>query len=427
PGAPPVIVAAPADLSGPDARRCRSFQLGMVLALGFLNADGGVSGRKVVLEAVDDGGDPERARQVAEGLRDRAHLAAPCGKGSAAAGQAFGADLPVVVADPSTPPYEGSRVFRMAGDPYAEGWAVARTVIRNTFPVAPEAPRSIAVLSEAGDPTTERVIAGLEAGLALDPDVAEQVEGDRPSDSRGVKVVSLVHEQGAPLGPLVLTATRSADHVASFLRVDPDELAPALDSLAETEIDLTNAVIVPNRHFDEAFYRSSALGRRGGVIVLGEVAPDSEQSLVYTNLVLSIFSGERPTIDGLRGYVAGKAIVEGLKGGTSPGEIARRLRLVRFGQRLEADTGEVSDGAVSGWSPAASSAGSWRFFLYRGNFIPMGLIPGDDPAPGRFFDEGAWNRVITGNVGLCGPQKAFTANADCTGRPAGSGDQKETG
>ncbi len=418
PGAPPVVVAAPADLSGPQARRCRSFQLGMVLALGFLNADGGVGGRKVVLEATDDGGDPKQARAAAERQRSSAVLGAPCGGGAAEAGRAFGSDLPVLVADPTTAPFEGERVFRLAGDPYAEGWAMARTVVRSTFQVAPGAPRSIAVVSDAGDPSTERALAGVRAGLALDPEVAQQVEGERPPDGRDVKVVALTHEAGAPLADMVRTATRSDVHVATFLRVAPDDLAPALDALTDPEIDFTNAVVVPNRHFDEGFYRASELGRRGGIFVLGEVAPDSAESLLYTKLVLSIFTGERPTIDGMRGWMAGKAVVEGLRGGTSAAEIARRLRLL----------GPFSDGVVSGWSPAAPSAGSWRFFLYRGNFIPMGLIPGDDPAPGRFFDEGAWNRVVTRNTGLCGPQKSFAPDAECTPAPAAKpGNTKETG
>jgi hypothetical protein len=64
-----------------------------------------------------------------------------------------------------------------------------------------------------------------------------------------------------------------------------------------------------------------------------------------------------------------------------------------------------SDGVVSGWSPAAPAAGSWRFFLYKGSFIPSGLTPGNTVEAGRFFPEGgAWSRVATGNVGLCGPQ-----------------------
>ena len=78
PGAPAYEISSIGDLSGAPARRCRSFQLGLVLALGLLNALGGVDGRKVVVRASDDGGDPARTRQLAEDDRDAA-LAVPCG------------------------------------------------------------------------------------------------------------------------------------------------------------------------------------------------------------------------------------------------------------------------------------------------------------------------------------------------------------
>ena len=147
-----------------------------------------------------------------------------------------------------------------------------------------------------------------------------------------------------------------------------------------------------SRGFDEAFLRSNKIGRRGDVKIFGEVAPDSAESLLYTKLVFTIFPGEQPSIDGLRGYMAGKAIATALDKG---GDLAEHLKLLNM----------FSDGVVSGWSPAAPAAGSWRFFLYKGTFIPSGLLPGAAPEPGRFFAEGgAWSRVQTANIGLCGPQ-----------------------
>jgi hypothetical protein len=96
--------------------------------------------------------------------------------------------------------------------------------------------------------------------------------------------------------------------------------------------------------------------------------------------------------------MAGKAIAEGLRGGADGGEISRRLQLLGF----------FSDGLASGWSPGAPAAGSWRFFSYKGSFIPSGLQPGEKPEPGRFFPEGgAWSRVVTANIGLCAPQTEF--------------------
>jgi hypothetical protein len=179
--------------------------------------------------------------------------------------------------------------------------------------------------------------------------------------------------------------------------------------LTDEEITLAAAVLVPPRHFDEQFYRGSKLGRRGDISVLGEVAPDSAESLVYTRLVFSLFPGEQPTIDGLRGYMAGLAITKGLAGGASAGGVGRRLQFL----------GPFSDGVVSGWSPAAPAAGSWRFFLYKGSFIPAGLIPKANPEPGRFFPEGgAWSRIAIGNIGLCGPQEKVGGPApQCKPRP----------
>jgi hypothetical protein len=77
------------------------------------------------------------------------------------------------------------------------------------------------------------------------------------------------------------------------------------------------------------------------------------------------------------------------------------------------------DGLVSGWSPAAPAAGSWRFLLFKGSFIPGGLIPGRGADPGRYFAEGgAWSRVATGNVGLCGPQLSVDGPPpECTAVP----------
>ncbi len=409
PGAAPVVIAAPADLSGKEAADCRSFQLGLLLSLGFLNADGGVNGRKVVLHSADDGGDLRKAGELARAGGD-AVLAAPCGRGGRGAVEALAGKVPVVVADPSIPPVPGERIFRLAGDPFAEGWTVGRTVATSAFTGRLEAPRRMAVVVEEGDGTTDRVVAGIKAGLTLDPAKAEAAEGRKSENAADVEVEVLRRAAGAPLSPLVRQAVDGARYVAAFFRSDPDDTGAALDSLSDDEITLAAALLVSGPAFDERFYRSSKIGRRGDVTVLGEVVPDSEESLFYTQVVRSLFPGEQPTINGLRGWMAGKAITEALSGGASPGSVARRLQLL----------GLYSDGVVSGWSPAAPAAGSWRFFLYKGSFIPSGLQPGAQPEPGRYFPEGgAWSRVATGNVGLCGPQESFAGAApECKAKPA---------
>jgi hypothetical protein len=289
----------------------------------------------------------------------------------------------------------GERIFRLAGDPYAEGWAAGRTIARGGFVGRPDAPRRFSIVVDEGDPAGARAVAGLKASLALDPALDRTGEGAPPASTADVEVKEFRHAPGTPLYPILQQATNGEQFVATFLRSEATALGQALDQLTDSEIPNAAALLVASNGFDEGFLRSAKIGRRGDIKVYGEVAPDGGESLVYTRLVFTICPGEQPAIDGLRGYLAGRAIVAGLDGGTSPAGVSRRLQLLGF----------FSDSVVSGWSPKVPAAGSWRFFLYKGSFIPSGLQPGAAPEAGRFFAEGgAWSRVATGNVGLCGPQ-----------------------
>ncbi|MEW6476655.1 MAG: ABC transporter substrate-binding protein [Actinomycetota bacterium] len=409
PGAPPYEISSIGDLSGAAARRCRSFQLGLVLSLGFLNAKGGIGGRKIVVRARDDAGDPQRARELAKEDRD-AGLAVPCGPTAGVTAGLLQRHMPVIMADALAPPVPGERVFRLAGDPYAEGWAAGRTVARSGFVGRTDAPRRVSVVIEANDPGGERIVEGLKAALALDPGSAAEVEGERPASTADVEVVVRRHEPGTPLFPVVQEAVNGDRYTASFLAAEPVALGAALDQLSDIEIVSNAALLVASRSFDETFLRSSRVGRRGDVKVYGEVAPDSGDSLVYTKLVSTIFPGEQSSVDGLRGFMAGKAVVAGLEQGSSTESLVEHLKVLTL----------FSDGVVSGWSPAAPAAGSWRFLLFKGSFIPAGLIPGRSPEQGRYFAEGgAWSRVATGNVGLCGPQLSYDGPAPPCTAPAG--------
>jgi len=409
-GAPPYEISSIGDLSGAAARRCRSFQLGLELALGFINAKGGVGGRKVVVRASDDAGDLTRAKQLAE-HDTGADMAAPCGPTAGVTTAVLQQHRPVIVADGLAPPVAGPRVFRLAADPLAEGWAAGRTVARSGFVGRTDAPRRMAVLVESDDPAADRIVAGLKGALAIAPAEAARVEGGKPvASTADVEVVVLRHERGTPLAPLVVDAANGDRYVAALLAADPAALGPALDTLTDLQIASSSALLVASRGFDEAFLRSAKIGRRGDLKIFGEVTPDSAESLVYTKLVFTIFPGEQPSIDGLRGYMAGKAIATALDRGPASGDgLLEHLR----------DLTLFSDGVASGWSPAAPAAGSWRFFLYKGSFIPSGLQPGAKPEAGRFFAEGgAWSRVATGNVGLCGPQLAVDGPPPpCTAPP----------
>ncbi|MCA1841790.1 MAG: ABC transporter substrate-binding protein [Actinobacteria bacterium] len=414
PGAPPVVISGTADLSGRDGKRCRSYQLGLMLAVAYLNADGGVGGRKVVLASVDDAGDPALARkEVAAQRRNGVDLAAPCGPAAAAVAEALGDDVPVILGDARTPPVEGRRIYRQAADPQAEGWAVGRILARSpAFSEGSPSPRKITLVVDEGDPATDRVVAGLKGALALDPKTAKEMEQLPAQDLSDVTVDVLRRSSGAPLLPLVQSAMDPKQSGAAFLRSDLSDLGAALDQLPNPLVAFHSPVFVPTAAFDEAFIQASKLGRRGDVIALGEVAPDGGESLRYTTLIESLFAGEQSTIDGLRGYMVGKAITTVLKKGASRDGLSRRLQLLGF----------HSDSQSSGWSPGAPDAGSWRFFAYKATFIPssLGAVLNDKPSPGRFFSEGAWSRVGTGSVGLCEAQTGFgQPPPPCTPRPQG--------
>jgi methionine-rich copper-binding protein CopC/putative copper export protein len=402
PGASSYEISSIGDLSGPAARRCRSFQLGLVLSLAFLNAKGGVGGRKVVVRAADDGGDAVRAGELAGAHRDT-HLAVPCGRTAAVTAGELQKRMPVILADALAPPIAGERIFRLSGDPYAEGWAAARTIARTMAVAGPDAPRRVAVVLESDDPGRDRMVDGLRTALALDPALDPPPGGGQPVSTADVEVVVWAHDPGTPLFPLVQEAINGKRYVSTLLAAEPVALGAALDRLSDEEIVSNSALLVASRAFDEGFVRSSRIGRRGDVRMFGEVAPDSGDSLLYTRLVSSIFPGEQSTVDGLRGFMAGKVVVAGLAKASSTDDLVRTLRITPLLQS-EA-TGGPQDGLVSGWSPAAPSAGSWRYLLFKGTFIPGGLIPGRAAEAGRYFAEGgAWSRVATGNIGLCGPQ-----------------------
>ncbi|HVW32304.1 MAG TPA: ABC transporter substrate-binding protein, partial [Acidimicrobiia bacterium] len=401
PGAPPVVISGTADLSGPDGRRCRSYQLGLMLAVAYLNAAGGVGGRKVVLASADDRGDPAQARdEIAARRRRGVDLAAPCGPGAAAVAEAAGNDVPVILGDARTPPVEGRRIYRQAADPEAEGWAVGRILARSpAFSAGSPSPRRITVVADEGDPTTDRAVAGLKGALALDPGTAQALEQLPAQDLSDVTVDVVRRSPGAALGPLVQAALDPNQSGAAFLRAGIADLEGALAQLPNPLVAYHSPVFVPTAAFDEDFVQASKLGRRGDVIALGEVAPDGGDSLRYTSLIESLFAGEQASIDGLRGYMVGRAISTVLKKGASRSGLARRLQLLGFN----------SDSQSSGWSPAAPDAGSWRFFAYKATFIPdsLGTVLNDKPSPGRFFTAGAWNRIQTASAGLCGGQRGF--------------------
>ena len=134
-----VMVGAP--LSGEQEKGGNDVLHGVQLAVDEWNAKGGVLGKKIVLEAGDDKGDPETAVALAKKWVDKAdvvvgHYNSSC---SLAAGEIYGKDHVLMITPSSTNPDVTDRgyltIFRVCGRDDQQGKSAARYVA-SAFPGA---------------------------------------------------------------------------------------------------------------------------------------------------------------------------------------------------------------------------------------------------------------------------------------------------
>ena len=379
-GAPPVEVLSIADLSGPDAQRCADHVLGLTLGIGRINAAGGLDGgRKVAALVLDDGGSAARAQALAVQAIRAEHpiaLAAPCGRAaSTAVAAASAAGLPSVVSDPAVGPVAARRDFRLAGDPYAEGFATGQYVRTSVARAAPPGVRTVLGV-DGGDAQAARRLRGERAALA----------GARLRLE--VVPVARVERAGKPELERLLDRRRTLTMLLDG--PSPEALDAALRRLGGGQPGFPPAPILASaRVMSERFVENAgSLGRLGVIQGTAEVTPDSRDALGYAQAVPALYPGRRPSLDGLRGYLAGLALRQGVRGGTAPAAIARDLlRPPPF-----------TDALGSPWRDDAPDAGSQRFELLGPNFLPSTLIPtsaGGESFNGSFFTDGAWQRLST--------------------------------
>jgi methionine-rich copper-binding protein CopC/putative copper export protein len=373
PGAPPVEVLAVADLSGPDAARCRDFLIGLQLGIGRLNLLGGLDGNhKVALLARDVGADPDAARAAVRGERPVA-LAGACGPAAGAAvEEAAERGIPSLVGDPSVPATKVSDAYRGAGDPAADGFSAARYVATSVSAQANTGVKTVRVFA-ADDELGTRWVAGWRAGLegsGLELDVRtpeELLDADRSQvrdlfDRR--KVLALGVDGPASLAPAIALAG------------GPDNVGYA-----------PSPVVASGRTLTERFVLAAGRpGRLGVVRGMVEIATDSRDALAYSQTVRRVFPGVAPSLQGIRGYVTGLALADGVKRGVEPADLRARL----------ARPAPFTDALASPWRSDATSLGSQRFTLLGATFLSSTLIPpskGGQSFTGTYFPDGAWNRL----------------------------------
>jgi ABC-type branched-subunit amino acid transport system substrate-binding protein len=371
PGSTPVTVASVADLSGPDAVDCRSHELGALISIELMNAAGGVNGNKLRQVVLDDQGNPAIARSEALQLAAQHPVAflAPCGPAAQAAVQAVGNSIPTIVADDSVPVTPGARVFRMAPNPWAEGYAAGQYIGKVGLPSSPHADRRVAALI-ADTPDSQNRLAGLRAALAR----------------YGVAVRAF--PAGAPdLAPRLRSLLPATSWLGIYADGNFNQLTAAMRVVgAQTAHKVNPApIIVSQRLASERFVIDSGdLGVEGQVRAITDVDPTSTDASLYAQLVPQVV-GELATVPGLSGFVAGQALAYGLIGGDSAAAISKRLQ----------DPGVFSSIATSPWDNREPAAGTLIFRTVLAQFLPDNLIPTGggspgEPYEGQFFQNGAW-------------------------------------
>ncbi|HEY1593428.1 MAG TPA: copper resistance protein CopC [Solirubrobacteraceae bacterium] len=396
PGAPVRNVLAVADLSGPGARRCTSFLVGAELAIGRMNGAGGVDGGdKLALEAFDDGGSPERAAAVAStalrtGSSGGPVALLPCGAGSEpAVARAAHAGVPAIAGDPATAPVRGNRVFRVAGDPYADGLALGQSIGGEVLPVSTAAARNVLAVIPS-DAQGQRRLGGLRAALA--------------ASRRSVRLQLLPEGAVTSAGPAQLLHLLDRRTTIAMVLDGTDAGSPALAAAmsrlpARDQVFEPAPVFASDRLLSERFIEQSGdAGRVGVVQGTSSVAVDSRDGLTLSQALPALFPGESASLEGLRGYVTGLALDYGLRDGTAPGAIDARLRRPT----------PFTDAIAEPWRSDATAAGAPRFGLLEATFLTTTLLPvssGGEAYTGQYFPSGAWERPVTTLFGLPNQQR----------------------
>jgi hypothetical protein len=152
-------------------------------------------------------------------------------------------------------------------------------------------------------------------------------------------------------------------------------------------------VIASERLLSERFIDASGdAGRLGVVQGTSGVGVDSRDGLTLSQAVPALFPGERATLEALRGYVTGLALVDGVGGGTSAASIAARLTRPPV----------FTDALAAPWRADAPAAGSPRLGVLQPTFLSSNLLPpshGGESYSGRYFSGGAWTRPTSAFYG----------------------------
>jgi len=384
-GAPVQTVLSIADMSGPGAARCREFVEGLDLAIGRLNSNGGVDGGdKVALDVLDDGGSAARAAKLVPNALNADPIAfLPCGAGAEPAlADASRDGLPSIVGDPAVGLVNGPFIYRIAADPYADGYAIAQALRGTYIPNSPKTAQTLLVVP-ATDPQGVRRLAGLEAELK------GATIGGVPVRIKTLSYAALTHTTGASLYSMIIR-TKTLAFVLDGTDSEEPGIAAALRRLPATAASFSPATIIASDRLlsEQLIETSGETGQIGVIEGTSDVAIDSDDALAVADALPSMFPGVNASMEALRGFVAGQALTYALADGTSVADITARLY----------QPAPFTDAIVDPWLSDAPAAGSPRVGLMVPNFLDTTLLPttaGGEQYTGQYFSDGAWERTTS--------------------------------
>jgi hypothetical protein len=333
---------------------------------------------------LDDSGLPTRAAALAPTALNANPIAfLPCGAGAEPAlADASRAGVPSIVADPAVGLVSGPRIYRVAADPYADGYAVAQALRGTYIPNSPKTATTLVVVP-ATDPQGVRRLAGLEAELR------GATIGGVPVRIKLLSYAALTHTTGASLYSMIVR-TKTLAFVLDGTDAEEPGIAAALRRLPATAGSFSPATIIASdRLLSESLIESSGQTGQIGVIEgTSDVAVDSDDALAVADALPSMFPGVDASLESLRGFVAGQALTYAVAGGTSVADISARLY----------EPAPFTDAIVDPWLTAAPAAGSPRVGLLVPNFLDTTLLPttaGGEQYTGQYFSDGAWERTTS--------------------------------
>jgi hypothetical protein len=138
---------------------------------------------------------------------------------------------------------------------------------------------------------------------------------------------------------------------------------------------------------------AGALGRIGAVQGVSEVATNTADAELYKAAVPLLFRGDIASLDGLRGYVAGLALRDAVRSGTSAAAITANLH----------DPRVFTNALLAPWSAREPGAGSPSAVSLQPQFLSPTLVPtsvGGEAKDTEYFPQGDWTVTSRAPLGI---------------------------